>query len=179
VKGLIRCRRLRLVLLLVVALAILGASVSVASAKAPAGGPITLWATPTTAGASDLVIAGAIGDYGQSLNIDQNGKANPKGNYAQITLQKGSFRVNLTAFNAAANKASFPINKPSCSPDGAITAPVTISNGTGLYQGITGKGRITLTLVWILSSPSSGKCDGNKVLLHSQYLNGSGTVSFS
>jgi hypothetical protein len=83
------------------------------------------------------------------------------------------------AFNAAANKASFPINKPSCSSEGAITAPVTISNGTGLYPGITGKGRITLTLVWILSSPGSGKCDGNNVLSHSQYLNGSGTVSFS
>jgi hypothetical protein len=178
-KGIIRFSRLRPVLLVVVALATLGASVSVASAKTPAGGPIQWWATPTTSGASDLVFAGAVGDYGESLTIDQNGKANPKGNYAKITLQKGTFRVNLTAFNAAANNASFPWNKASCSSEGAITAPVTISNGTGLYQGISGKGRITLTLVWILSSPSTGKCDGNKVLFHSQYVNGSGAVSFS
>lgn len=178
-KGCIRSRHLRPAVLVAVALAVLGMGVSGAAAKAPAGGPIKWWATPTTSGASDVVIAGAIGDYGDSQTIDQDGKANPDGNYAKVMLQKGTFRLDLTAFNAAGQKASFPfVSKAGCSSSGAITAPVGISAGTGLYKGISGKGRITLTLVWILSQSTSGKCDGSKVLFQSRYLNGAGTVSF-
>ena len=171
--------KLQPMLPVVLAMTILGVSAPGASAKTPAAGPITWWATPTTAGASDVVIAGAIGDYGTSLTIDQNGKANPEGNFAKITLQKGTFRVNLAAFNAASKKAGFPINKASCSSHGTITAPVALSGGTGLYEGISGKGRMTLTLVWILSNSGKHKCDGSKVLHESQYLNGTGTVSFT
>ncbi len=177
-RGIIGFNRLRLVLFVVLAVPILGAGVSGASAKTPKGGHVKFWATPTTTGASDLVVAGAVGDYGSSLRIDQNGKADPKGDYAKVTLQNGTFRLNLTAFNAASKKASFPINKAAgCSSEGAIRAPVAFSSGTGLYKGIAGKGHITLTVVWIPSSPSSGKCDGSKVLFQSQYLTGSGTVS--
>ena len=126
------------------------------------------------------MIAGAIGDYGSSLSVDQNGKADPKGNYSQILLQKGTFRINRTAFNHAADKASFPIDKANCSSEGSITAPATVSNGTGLYKGISGKVQITLTLVWIVSRNTNNKCDGTrKVLFHSEYLTGTGTVSFS
>ncbi len=38
---------------------------------------------------------------------------------------------------------------------------------------------MTLTLVWILSNSGKHKCDGSKVLHESQYLNGTGIVSFS
>jgi hypothetical protein len=179
-KGFIRSRQRRPALLAAVALAVFGMGVPGAAAKAPAGGTITWWATPTTGGASDVVIAGAIGDYGDSHTIDQSGEANPDGNYAKVKLQKGTFRLDLTAFNAAGKKASFPfVSKAGCSSSGAITAPVGISAGTGLYKGISGRGRFTLTLVWILSQSTSGKCDGSKVLFQSQYLNGAGTVSFS
>ncbi len=171
--------KFRQVLPVVLAAAILGASAGGAAAKGRTGGPITWWATPTTTGANDVVIAGAIGDYGTSLTVDQNGKANPDGDFAKITLRKGTFRVNLTAFNAASKKAGFPINKSSCSSHGAITAPVALSGGTGLYEGISGKGRMTLTVVWILASSGKHKCDGTKVLFQSQYLNGTGTVSFT
>ena len=171
--------KLQRVLPVVLAMAILGVAASGASAKTPAAGPIKWWATPTTAGANDVVIAGAIGDYGNSLTIDQNGKADPEGNFAKITLQKGTFRVNLTAFNAASRKAGFPINKSSCSSHGTITAPVALSGGTGLYEGISGKGRMTLTVAWILASSGQHKCDGSKVLHEFHYLNGAGTVSFS
>jgi hypothetical protein len=179
-RGIIRCSPERLGLLAVLAAAILlVAGVTGASASTPPGSALQFWATPTTAGANNLVITGAIGDYGTSLNIDQNGKTNAKGSYAQITLQKGTFRINRTAFNTAANKASFPIDKASCSSEGSITAPATISNGTGLYKNISGKAHITLTLVWILSRDTNGKCDGAKVLFHSEYLTGTGAVSFS
>lgn len=180
-RGIIRFSRVRLGLLAVLTASILlGAGVSAAAANTPAGGVLKFWATPTTAGASSLVITGAIGDYGTSLNIDQNGKADSKGNYSQILLQKGTFRINRTAFNNAADKASFPIDKANCSSEGSITAPATVSNGTGLYHGISGKVQITLTLVWIVSRNTNNKCDGTKkVLFHSEYLTGTGTVSFS
>jgi hypothetical protein len=158
---------------------LLVASAAGASASTQPGGALQFWATPTTAGAINLVIAGAIGDYGTSLSIDKNGKTNAKGSYAQITLQKGTFRIDQSTFNTAANKASFPINKASCSSKGSITAPATISNGTGLYENISGKVHITLTLVWIVSRDANGKCNGTKVLFHSAYLSGTGNVSFS
>jgi hypothetical protein len=178
-KGIFRFGGVRLgVPVVVTAFVVLGAGVSGASAKAP-GGSVQFWAEPTDTGASNLVITGAIGDYGSSLNVDRNGKSDPKGNYSQITLQKGTFRINRTAFNAAADKASFPINKANCSSEGSITAPAIISSGTGLYKGISGKALITLTLVWIVSRDTGGKCNGGKVLFHSQYLTGTGAVSFS
>jgi hypothetical protein len=180
VRGIIRCSRERLGLFVVVVASILlAAGVSAASASTPTGGSVKFWATPTTSGANNLVITGAIGDFGNSLNIDQNGNTNTKGSYAQITLQKGTFRINQTAFSRAADKASFPIDKATCSSEGSITAPAPVSSGTGLYKSISGKVRITLTLVWIVSRSSSGKCDGTKVLFHSEYLTGTGTVSLS
>jgi len=178
-KGIVRCSPERLGPLAVLAAAtLLVAGVAGASASTPTGGSLKFWATPTTAGANNLVIAGAIGDYGTSLNIDQNGKTNANGSYAQITLRKGTFRINQTAFNTAANKASFPIDKATCSSEGSITAPAPVSNGTGLYKGIAGRVHITLTLVWIVFRNTNGKCDGTKVLFHSEYLTGTGTVSF-
>jgi hypothetical protein len=178
--GIIRCSRERLGPLVVLAASILlVAGVTGASASTPTGGTLKFWATPTTAGADNLVITGAIGDYGTSLNTDQNGKTNAKGSYALITLHKGTFRIDQTAFSTAADKASFPIDKATCSSEGSITAPAPVSSGTGLYKSISGKVRITLTLVWIVSRSSSGKCDGTKVLFHSEYLTGTGTVSLS
>ena len=168
---------------LLVALAastLLGVGVSASSATTPAGGSFKVWATPTTAGARSLVIAGAIGDYGSAVTIDQNGTTDAKGNYSHVLLQKGTFRINLTAFNKAAGKASFPINKANCSSEGSITAPASVSNGTGLYKGISGNVHLTLTLVWIVPRNSDNKCDGTKkALFHSEYLTGTGTVSFS
>jgi hypothetical protein len=45
-------------------------------------------------------------------------------------------------------------------------------------HGISGNAKVTLTLVWILARGSNGKCTG-KTLLHSEYLTGTGSVSFS
>ena len=178
--GIIRCSRERLgPLVMLAAFVLLVADVEGASASTRAGGSLKFWATPTTSGADSLVITGAIGDYGTSLNIDQNGKTNAKGSYAQITLHKGTFRIDQTALGTAADKASFPIDKATCSSEGSITASAPVSSGTGLYKSISGKVRITLTLVWIVSRASSGKCDGTKVLFHSEYLTGTGTVSLS
>ncbi len=180
-RGIICFSRPRLGLLVALAASILlGVVVSASSATTPAGGSLKVWATPTTAGARSLVIAGAIGDYGSALSIDQNGKTDAKGNYSQILLQKGTFRINLTAFNKAAGNASFPINKANCSSEGSITAAAGVSKGTGLYKGISGHVHLTLALVWIVSRNSDNKCDGTKkALFHSEYLTGTGTVSFS
>ncbi len=161
------------------ALIVLSAGIPGAAASKPAGGAVRFWATPTSSGASSLVVARAIGDYGSAVYVDQNGKADPNGTFAQVNLKKGSFRINLTAYRTAANQATFRSDKTSCSSDGTITAPGAVSRGTGIYQGVSGRVTITLTPVWILARAAIGKCDGTKVLFQSQYLTGTGTVSFS
>ena len=49
--------------------------------------------------AGKIVITGAIGDYGKTVNIDQNGNTDPNGSFVKVTLQKGSFEVNATTLD--------------------------------------------------------------------------------
>ena len=93
-----------------VAMAVLGClmagsvlfAVSAASgAGMPAGGPVSIFVTPSPDGIhGPIVITGAIGDHGQTTSIDKNGKPDANGNFVRITLKKGTFEVNSTALNA-------------------------------------------------------------------------------
>ncbi|MGD0040864.1 MAG: hypothetical protein ABSE84_10695 [Isosphaeraceae bacterium] len=190
--------RFKVIAALVVATALTGASEGVALAtsrtsgtaglaaktpNAPAGGSVKILVTPSKTGnGGTILITGAIGDYGKTLSIDKNGKADPNGTYAKITLHKGTFEVNLTTFEAKANKAEFPIDKASCSSEGSVTGPVTLFKGTGLYEGIKGTANITETVAWILPRYTSGKnkgqCNGNQSLDYFSSITGNGTVSF-
>jgi hypothetical protein len=60
----------------------------------PAGGSIKIWVTPKGANGEHgtILIVGAIGDWGTTLNINANGTPDPNGNYARVTLQKGHSR---------------------------------------------------------------------------------------
>ena len=96
--------------------------------------------------AGTIIITGAIGDYGKTLSIDRNGKADNNGNYVEdSTLQKGTFEVNSTVLNAKTNHARPAVDTATCSFRFAGTAPVTLFNGTGLYEGIKGKVLITVS----------------------------------
>src|SRR6266849_5228644 len=85
------------------AVALAGTLLSVATAantaSTPAGGPIRLLATANGSPNGTIVVAGAIGDYGKTRSMDKNGKTNANGNFVEITLKKGSFEVDSTAFN--------------------------------------------------------------------------------
>jgi hypothetical protein len=131
---------------------------------------VKILVTPSKTGnGGTILITGAIGDYGKTLSIDKNGKADPNGTYAKITLHKGTFEVNLTTFEAKANKAEFPIDKASCSSEGSVTGPVTLFKGTGLYEGI---------LPRYTSGKNKGQCNGNQSLDYFSSITGNGTVSF-
>jgi hypothetical protein len=62
-----------------------------------------------------VVVTGAIGDYGKTVSIDQDGKTDANGNYVKVTLQKGTFEINSTAANAVFNKLQPTVDKATCS----------------------------------------------------------------
>lgn len=167
---------------------LLGAAASAATApSAPAGGPVQIFGTPNISGAGGtIVITGAIGDYGTTLNIDKDGKTDSNGNYVKVTLKKGTFEVNKTALQAAGNEFNPAVNKATCSADGTQSAPVTLFDGTGAYKGITGTVSITVTEAFILPFFKSGKDKGQCNLSNNSQplavyasVAGSGNVSFS
>ena len=159
------------------------------AAGMPAGGPIQVFVTPnlTGNGAPDsIVITGAIGDFGTSRNMDKNGKTDPNGNYAKITLKKGTFVVNLTKLNATSNAMQPMMTAATCSAVVSAAAPVTFSDGTGLYAGIAGTVKISETFAFILprytTGAKKGQCNmSNSAQPLGQYgsIMGTGTVTFS
>jgi hypothetical protein len=154
---------------------------AVGTANAATGGAVKVFDTPTGNGTSALAITGAIGDYGKAVNIDKDGKVDPNGTFAKITLHKGTFEVNLAAFAAQGSKAHFPITK-TCSSEGSFSAPVTLLHGTGLYRGISGTVKLTETQVFILprltTGEDKGRCNGQSPVYTYGSITGSGTVSY-
>jgi hypothetical protein len=163
-----------------------GSAFGASAQGTPVGGPIYLHVTPDN-GSGPITITGAIGDYGTTVNVDRNGKPNSNGNFAKVTLKKGTFEVNLKVLNAKQNKTQPHFNKTTCSGTfGPTTAPVTLFNGTGLYAGISGKVNITLTFGFIAplytSGAHKGQCNTrNDVQPLAQWVTagGPGSVRFS
>jgi hypothetical protein len=157
---------------------------SIAS-SAPAGGTVQIYAPQSSSIHGTIVITGAIGDYGKTLSINSNGKAAASGNYVKVTLHKGTFEINSATFNAKINSLQPTVNQATCSAVGTASGPVTLFDGTGLYQGITGTVNITATFGFLgplfKSGKSKGQCNmSNNAQPISQYtlITGSGTVSF-
>jgi hypothetical protein len=152
----------------------------------PAGGPVKLFATPSNSLRATILMTGAIGDYGNALTIDKNGKADPNGNYVKVTLQKGGFEINSTTLNAKVNQVQPSFNTATCSAALSVAGPVTLFNGTGLYAGIDGTLTVAETAAFILPRYASGKNKGqcntsNNTQPVKQYASimGTGTLSFS
>ncbi len=179
-----------------VAMAVLGClmagsalfAVSAASgAGMPAGGPVSIFVTPSPDGIhGPIVITGAIGDHGQTTSIDKNGKPDANGNFVRITLKKGTFEVNATALNAKTDHAQPTVNKTTCTFEFTGTGPVTLFNGTGLYEGISGTLRITVTFAGVGpvygTGTHKGQCNfSNNAPLVAQYASimGKGAVKFA
>jgi hypothetical protein len=147
-----------------------------------AGGAVRVFATPGKGVKGKIVITGAIGDYGTTINTNKAGRPNPNGAYVEIKLHQGTFMVNAVTLNKKLDSAKPSLNTASCSFSVTASAPVTLFNGTGLYTGISGK--ITITGVFAAISPRlpNGKCNmSNKATPLAQYqsIQGSGSVSFS
>ena len=173
------------------AVALAGALLSVATAantaSTPAGGLIEIFATANGSPNGTIVVAGAIGDYGKTLSMDKNGKPNPNGNFVEITLKKGTFEVDSTAFNKKTATAPPTINdRATCSFAFTASGPVTLFNGTGLYKSVLGTVNITINFAGVgpryTSGKKKGQCNTNnsaKPLGSYGSIIGRGTVKFS
>jgi hypothetical protein len=156
-----------------------------ALAASPASGPIQVFVTNTSPTKAKIVITGAIGDYGTTLTVDKNGKADANGAYQKVTLKKGGFWLNATALNKKLDSASPVVNKTTCSLLFTGSAPTTPYDGTGAYAGIGGTVKVTIIFAGIAPRFSSGahkgQCNfGQNVNPLGQYqsITGTGTVHF-
>ena len=165
--------------------------VTTAASGAPAGGAIRVLSTGSGTGASGKVlITGAIGDAGTTLTINKAGKPTPNGGgaYVKVTLTKGTFELNIAKINASANKmfSSAKPNPATCSIGVVFGGPATLFNGTGLYSGITGTVRFTVSVGLIFPRLTTGARKGQCNLSNSarptaslQVVEGTGTVNFA
>jgi hypothetical protein len=156
------------------------------AASTPKGGSVHVLVEPTGSGTGGKILfTGAIGDLGTTVNIDQNGKPDPNGNYGKVTLSKGTLEVNITALKAKANSASPAFNKATCSATISVTAPITLLDGTGLYAGISGTLHASEQAGFIGPRNTSGKNKGQCNLSNSAQpvgllilVHGTGKVQF-
>jgi hypothetical protein len=160
-------------------------SAAAAAPTAPLGGQIYIHATGSSGPVGTIVIVGAIGDHGKTLNIDKDGKPDSNGNFVRITLRKGTFEVDSTALDTKLEKQAPMVDKSTCSFMASGTERVTLFNGTGLYKGIKGSAMITVAFGGVgpdyASGPNKGQCNMHnsaKPLAQFGSISGPGTVSF-
>jgi hypothetical protein len=159
-----------------------GASALAATVSgSPKAGTIHVFVNPGNGqGNGQMLITGAIGDFGTTHKSTQGGKV-----YSDATLREGTIVFDLTALNAKSNSVNPPVNKRTCSASFSVTAPVPIVKGTGLYANISGTIKITESFGFLASrftsGPNKGKCNFSnsaQPLAQMGSVHGSGTVSF-
>ncbi|MEY9926562.1 hypothetical protein ABH926_001184 [Catenulispora sp. GP43] len=152
---------------------ILGCSAAAASAK-PAAAPTAahLTAYTTDDGPTEqVIVTGAVGDYGQAVSVNPDGSVNPEHNsQLELRLQHGTFRLDIAAIDkafVAAMAHRFPSDPATCSGSIAVTqhVPVVTGSGTGSYRGASGGFTLTITLDEA-DKPTAGQpCDGSQAFL--------------
>jgi hypothetical protein len=160
-----------------------GANAALGAGMEP-GGSVHVFATPGPTGT--ILLTGAIGDYGKTLNINANGKVDANGHYVKVNLKHGTFEINAVALNVKLAKVNPSINKTTCSGEGSGTGSVTLLDGTGLYKGLSGTLNVTASFAVIAPRFTSGKSKGQCNLSNSaqpvdqySWITGSGTVKFT
>jgi hypothetical protein len=162
---------------------------SAVAAAAPAGGAVQIWVTVNATSNSatmPILVTGAIGDYGKATSHDKSGKVDSNGDYVTVALQKGSFQVNSVALDKKFKNVQPTVNPTTCSAYFSGSGAVTLSAGTGAYQGITGTVTITETFAFIgpryKTGAKKGQCNesnNSQPIAGYGSLSGVGTVSFS
>jgi hypothetical protein len=75
---------------IIAVLLVAGAAFAATPHASPAGGAISVFATPGKGNTGKIVITGAIGDFGTTINTNKAGEPNPSGNYVKINLHQGT-----------------------------------------------------------------------------------------
>jgi hypothetical protein len=159
------------------------AGVGVAAAATPTGGPIQLSASVDNGPTEKIVFAGAIGDWGHIQTVDKNGKPNENGHFEKATLKKGTFVIDATALDKNwAGLRPQVANDATCSAGIANTASVKLFNGTGLYKGISGTVKVTVTFTGLggryQTGAKKGQCDQDSQGASLGSVSGRGSVQF-
>ncbi len=156
-----------------------------AAATTPAAGKIEIYVTGINSARQPILIAGSIGDYGTATSETKAGKVDENGNYVHVALKKGTFLVDATKLNNNNNGRPLVVDKATCSYAFRVSAPITISDGTGAYKGISGTANMTVIFggvgPYYTSGAKKGRCNQSKNATPSdQYLSitGTGTVKF-
>jgi hypothetical protein len=149
---------------------------SALSASPAAVGRIQVFSTPPLSGTTGTVlITGAIGDYGKSVNINKAGRPDANGTYSKLELRKGTIVADATTLNKRIQTGEH-VDQSSCALQASVSAPVRIVSGTGAYAGITGTIKVTFTLA-ALGTTKAGQCNPGKIAAAFATVEGSGAVS--
>jgi hypothetical protein len=152
-----------------------GAALAADSPRAPTGGQVKFFVTAFSNGTGDIIVTGAIGDYGRSA---------ADGNYVKVTLHHGAFELDVAKLVAKASEAGPGLDPTTCSGVSTATAPAPILDGKGSYQGAAGTMNVTETIAFILprytSGPHKNQCNNNtRPIDDYASTTGSGMVKFS
>jgi hypothetical protein len=181
-----RVTRMTLAAVATTCLSLLIPTTAALGASQPAHGKVSVFVTPSLKQGPDrIVVTGAIGDYGKSFTVNKGGKPDAKGAYLKVALHKGSFLINLTNLEPKLHHLPVVVSVQTCSASVSETGHVSLSDGTGLYAGISGNLKLTVTVALVVprfsNGPLKGQCNfGNNARPLAAYgsITGSGTVSF-
>ena len=149
---------------------------STAFGNSPRGGPVQVFGTPTNGGGGQVVLTGAVGDFGTASSVNAAGKPDSFGNYKLLTLSQGTILVKGQGGN---NGPPTTFNARTCSATFVHTGTDPVVSGTGAYAGIDGSLKVTVSFALVLPL-KNGKCDtSNSAVPLAQYgsIMGSGTLS--
>jgi hypothetical protein len=157
-----------------------------APAAAPAAGAtsrtahIMAYSINSDGPAFQVIVTGAVGDWGQALSVYPDGAVDPDHtSELSLKLTRGSFRLSIARLDAGIVSAyhHWPSNPGTCSGSIAVTAatPIVAGSGTGSYRGISGTFTVTATIDEIDVQPV---CDGTSPFrAQVVFILGAGTVS--
>jgi hypothetical protein len=159
-------------------------TVTAAAGRTPATGAVhgvahlVIYSINSDGPAFQVIVSGAIGDYGPAVTVLPDGKVDPEHtSEMELELRHGTFRLHIEAIanKFRAETSHEPVFARTCSDYVDVTAPVPIvaGSGTGSYRGISGNFSLSLMGNEDQVSPPCGNAFARQILL----LTGSGTVS--
>jgi hypothetical protein len=118
---------------------------------------------------------------------EQHGLApNEDGHFEKVTLKKGTFMIDTTALDKKMEASVRPqvASDATCSVGMGATAPVKLFDGTGLYKGISGNVKVTITFTGVggryQSGAHKGQCDQDSgARAELGFVTGRGSVQFN
>ena len=158
-----------------------GTAATAATARTKGTAHILIYSISSDGPRFKEIATGAIGDYGPGVTVNPNGTVDPEHHsQLELTMSHGSFRLSISMLHKDLIKAfgHWPGNPATCSGSISFTAPVPVvpGTGTGVYRGITGAFKMTVTIAEVDVKPV---CDGTSGFLSQVILmDGAGTVSY-